>query len=240
MSQVTNHVGNRIKKYRKLKCLTLDELSKKINKSKATLSKYESGSITMDIDTLVEIGQALNLDFRELIDYPSPRKTQELSFSNSFFSQSEYYMYYYDGRSNRIISSLLVITQLTTNELLEVILYHDLEDFSDTEKAKLIFSGHIYLYDTISYLILKNQINEIEWLNITILNPFAAKIPALGILSGMVSTPLFAPIAAKCYIYQNPIDNIKDLKDKLLFSKSDLKQFKSYNMMVVNRTSQIE
>lgn len=38
-----NHVGSRIRFYRKLKNMTQDQLAAAIHKSESTLSKYESG-----------------------------------------------------------------------------------------------------------------------------------------------------------------------------------------------------
>ena len=55
MKEVSLHVGSRIRLYRKAKKLTLLALSQKIHKSKATLSKYETGDITIDIETLFDI-----------------------------------------------------------------------------------------------------------------------------------------------------------------------------------------
>ena len=61
MSKITEHVGQRIRTCRKKKGYTIEEFSKMINKSKATLSKYENGSIAIDIDTLLDIAEALGI-----------------------------------------------------------------------------------------------------------------------------------------------------------------------------------
>ena len=55
MSAFCYHVGQRIKKYRKSRGYTIEQFSVMINKSKATVSKYENGTITIDIDTLYDI-----------------------------------------------------------------------------------------------------------------------------------------------------------------------------------------
>ena len=52
MSSFSYFVGQRIKKYRKSRGYTIEQFSAMINKSKATLSKYENGAITIDIETL--------------------------------------------------------------------------------------------------------------------------------------------------------------------------------------------
>ena len=50
MGSFSYHVGQRIKKYRKSRGYTIEQFSAMINKSKATLSKYENGTITIDIE----------------------------------------------------------------------------------------------------------------------------------------------------------------------------------------------
>ena len=52
MSSFGYHVGQRIKKYRKSRGYTIEKFSAMIGKSKATVSKYENGTITIDIETL--------------------------------------------------------------------------------------------------------------------------------------------------------------------------------------------
>ena len=49
---ITEHVGNRIRMYRKHRGLTLTELAEKLNYSSSTISKYENGLISIDIETV--------------------------------------------------------------------------------------------------------------------------------------------------------------------------------------------
>ena len=80
MGSFSYHVGQRIKKYRKSRGYTIEQFSAMINKSKATLSKYENGTITIDIETLYDIAQALNIDLKCFIDYQPPVFHQEQHF----------------------------------------------------------------------------------------------------------------------------------------------------------------
>lgn len=69
MSSFGYHVGQRIKKYRKSRGYTIEKFSAMIGKSKATVSKYENGTITIDIETLYDIAQKLDIDLKCFIDY---------------------------------------------------------------------------------------------------------------------------------------------------------------------------
>lgn len=52
MSRINEHIGGRIRMYRKARELTLQQLADLIHKSRASVSKYENGEITLDVETL--------------------------------------------------------------------------------------------------------------------------------------------------------------------------------------------
>ncbi|WP_241735556.1 helix-turn-helix domain-containing protein, partial [Streptococcus oralis] len=49
------------------KGLTIQELADRLHKSKATVSKYERGEITLDVLTLQELAQILSVDLAQLL-----------------------------------------------------------------------------------------------------------------------------------------------------------------------------
>ena len=73
MSKISEHVGGRIRTFRKQQGMTLQKLADKIHKSRASLSKYENGEITLDIETLYEISEALGVELNRLTDFQSPK-----------------------------------------------------------------------------------------------------------------------------------------------------------------------
>lgn len=134
-----------------------------INKSKATLSKYENGAITIDIETLYEIAQALDIDLKCFIDYQPPMFHAEPALpKNSYFNQTLAYMYYYDGRIRQMVRSLLRFSQSVDHESVEVTLYMGVASFSDPDRCQHLFTGEMKAYDTITHMVLTNQINEAE------------------------------------------------------------------------------
>ena len=108
MGSFSNFVGHRIKKYRKSRGYTIEQFSAMINKSKATLSKYENGAITIDVETLYEISRVLDIDLKYFVDYQPPSFHDEPALlKNAYFRNSLAYMYHYDGRVRQMIRSLL-------------------------------------------------------------------------------------------------------------------------------------
>lgn len=74
MSKIKNNVsvsvGKNIKKVRKLLGLSGNELGKILGVSQQQVSRYESGTSAITIDTLIRISNALNVSVSELIiDY---------------------------------------------------------------------------------------------------------------------------------------------------------------------------
>ena len=61
MNEINIYIGGQIRKYRKANGMTLQQLADVIHKSRATVCKYESGEISIDIATLYEISQALQV-----------------------------------------------------------------------------------------------------------------------------------------------------------------------------------
>ena len=77
MNEINIYIGGQIRKYRKANGMTLQQLADVIHKSRATVCKYENGEISIDIATLYEISQALQVSFGQLTSYqptlpPSP------------------------------------------------------------------------------------------------------------------------------------------------------------------------
>ena len=61
MSEFTCYVGEQIRRYRKAGNMTLQDLADAIHKSRATICKYENGEISVDVETLYEISQVLQV-----------------------------------------------------------------------------------------------------------------------------------------------------------------------------------
>ena len=163
MGSFSNFVGHRIKKYRKSRGYTIEQFSAMINKSKATLSKYENGAITIDIETLYEISQALDIDLKYFVDYQPPTfRSEPALHKNTYFNQSLAYMYYYDGRVRQMVRSLLRFSPAPDGTSVEVTLYLRIASFDDPDRCQHLFTGEMKSYDTITHMVLNNQINEAE------------------------------------------------------------------------------
>ena len=96
MSEFTCYVGEQIRRYRKAGNMTLQDLADAIHKSRATICKYENGEISVDVETLYEISQVLQVSrgedkrarssrrrdytFTFMMDDPSAQRTVSLIY----------------------------------------------------------------------------------------------------------------------------------------------------------------
>ena len=114
MNEINVYIGGQIRKYRKANGMTLQQLADVIHKSRATVCKYESGEISIDIATLYEISQALQVSFGQLTSYqptlpPSPPPTVGTLQRSPFFQAKRLYFYFYDGRYHRLKDGVIDI-----------------------------------------------------------------------------------------------------------------------------------
>lgn len=111
---INKEIGLKIRVFRKKRGLTIEDLAKLLCKSKATVSKYERGEITIDITTLYELANTLNIQVEQLLSHPkktSPIKQTELN--PAFFSGvNQFYSYLFDGRANKIIRCVFDIVPI--------------------------------------------------------------------------------------------------------------------------------
>ncbi len=233
MKEVSIHIGGRIRLYRKAKKLTQLALAQKIHKSKATLSKYETGDITVDVETLFDIADVLGVKIQQLIDYvpPAPAGARP-KVVGGFFPQRHIYIYFYDGRTNKITRNLLEVDH--DSSVGAATFYYDLEDFERYDECRNLYYGTVEYFDTVTNFSFENQSNRMEHVVLCAVNPFDRGEQVLGLLSGISRYPIL-PISIKCILSPSPLEENEELLNKLVLSKKDMKLIKNLNMFAVEQ-----
>ena len=232
MQEVRAHVGGRIRLYRKVKHFTLTDLAARIHKSKATLSKYETGEITVDVETLFDIASALGISVQQLLDW-KPEKTEETpSGDDSFFPQNRTYVYFFDGRVRKIVRNILEVDR--GGQTPSATLYYDLASFERPESCRNLYYGKAEFFDTVSNFLFESQSNHSERVTLTALNPFDRSTEVLGMMSGMSRYPML-PISIKCILSSEPLTEDEALLEELTLTQKDMKLIKKMNMFAVEQ-----
>lgn len=214
--------------------MTIKELAYIINKSKSTVSKYEKGEISIDIETLYKIVDAIKVHIEQLLYRPANKNIDSMGSSEpAFFNGvSQFYSYLFDGRSNQLIRCVFDILSKTEDNRYKIMMYMNYKDFKNYQKCENTYWGYIEHYDALTNISLTNQDMPMEKASIQILASYLASDTKWGLFNGFSSRPMM-PIAIKMLLSQDRLKENEELIRQLKVSKDDIRLLKLYNMMSV-------
>ena len=232
--EVSLGIGQRIRYYRKSRNMTLEELAVAVNKSKATLSKYEKGQIVLDIETLYDIAGVLRVHVDQLL--VNSKQESEIVYEEvnpSFFrGLNRFYAYYYDGRIRKINRSVCdILSRAKTNQY-KLIMYMNCPDLEQYQQCENTYIGYIRHFDALSIMEVVHQTNPMEHGSVQILATFMDSEVKWGLWNGISSRPLM-PVALKMLFSKKPLKEDERLIKQLKISKDDIRTMKLYNFFAV-------
>lgn len=180
---VTSEIGAKIKYFRKSKHFSLQEMADLLYKSKSTLSKYENGQISIDIETLYAIAKVLGVHVEQLLySEPMQQDNKALYTVPAFFrTLSQFYIYYYDGRIREISRCVVDILSQAGGNHFKVMMYMNIESYEHYQNCENTYFGFLHHYDALSKLTLTNRDNPMEQVTITILASFLDAPSKMGL-----------------------------------------------------------
>ena len=202
-------LGKKLRARRRTKHMTLSDLSKKLNKSVATISKYEKGEVLISIASLLPITS-------------TDKSAAEIARYQNYFSD-KLYLYWFNGEKNCLQKAVLENKNLS----LTATMYYDVDDISNYYEANYIYEGDITYSDTCTVFILVNTKPPFDILTL--------RLPSIGINSmhvvGLISTItyFYQSIAMKVIASENPLPLNDELKNALHISSDELKNIKRTN-----------
>ena len=241
MSEFTYHVGQQVRKYRKAGKITLQQLADEIHKSRATVCKYENGEISVDIETLYEISQVLQVSMAQLTTYQAPEdrlvgNALELSNKNPFFQAKKLYFYFYDGRYQRMKDGIIDIYDKQEDSGCYEATLSICTVSATGRSSEIFYTGKVLYSDMLIRFSFVNQYNPLEEDLLYIFNPLERRDFTVGLLCGISSADLM-PCAFKCLITLKPQELTEEFRQQLLFTKKDLKRWEQLNMLMVDNWS---
>jgi DNA-binding XRE family transcriptional regulator len=189
---VMEHVGGRIRLYRKKSGLSLEELAEKICKSKASVSKYEQGKVAVDVVTLFDIAAALNITPFQLFDYTNVHKQHN---AETPFSKCDTMHLYHMG-SKKVYHSLMKTFPDGEDGQIRATLFYKIKDTLNYGNCSCIYHGSMYSHELLLSFILQNYHNTVE----NILLNFSIPVRNAAVLTGMIcgiSANRYIPTAHK-------------------------------------------
>jgi len=235
--KASKELGKNIRLLRKSKKLTLNEFAKKINKSVSTMSKYENGDISMDIDTLCEIAETLEVNVEVLIDDIMKDKFKDKYPLNVALLEEhdKLYMYYLNTKNNKLVKNMIVKVFSEKEKKYYAKLYMNINDLEDKFSCDYFYYGEFYPFDSVSSFHLENQANKMEKLTISFNNPFSNNNITNGIMLGIYGDTM-RPGIVKILVSAQIIEDDEILNANLKFSKEELKDIKKQNAFSIDRS----
>jgi len=233
MSEINIQIGKQIRTFRKMRKLTLDQLSDRIHKSKSTISKYERGEISVDIETLYEIADALQIHVEQLLYYRDSKRTvisSQDTIPTFFRGISQFYSYLYDGRSKSIIRCVFDVLSETENHKYKIMMYMNYKNFENYQDCENTYWGYIEHYDALTRISLINHDTPMEKASVQILASYLDSDTKWGLFNGFSSRPMM-PIAIKMLFSKTRLKEDFALIDQLKVSRDDIRLLKLYNML---------
>ncbi len=232
---INRHIGTRIRTHRKNLGMTIQSLADKIYKSRATVSKYETGEISLDMVTLFNVASALQVTPNQLIDYrvetPSDNGLRA-SALKTFHNAQRLYFYFYDGRYNRLKDGVIDILpdkeghQHTATLTISVVT-------EDGKSSEIYYLGTVTYSDRLIRFSFTNQYNTLEESLLYIFNPLELRDSTYGMLCGISSADM-RPCAFKCLVTLTSQQYSDELKKHLRLTRDELKESKKLNMLVID------
>jgi len=232
MENISKTVGTRVRRFRKERGMTAQQLAEAIHKSKATISKYESGEIALDVPTLYEIAAVLHLHADELL----PREGAEPPIVNHaenipylFRDATQFYAYYFDGRNGQLIRCVMDVLSQEDDGRFRIAFYMNYKDYEQYQVCEHIYYGYMEHFDVLTNIYGDSRDTPIEKISIKILGSFQDVQYKWGLWSGVSSRPIM-PVALKMLFSKKRLKEDRELVSHLKISKEDVRLMKTYNM----------
>jgi transcriptional regulator with XRE-family HTH domain len=230
ITNFSSKVGAKIRTYRKARKISLNELSAKINKSKGTISKYESGSIAIDIMTLYEIALFLQVGVAKLVECVD---NEPISPPKIFDSKLPSTLYMYHSHHQKYYTSIINLGIKQENGNITTTLYYKT---SESEAASIkcanIYHGNLICSSTHLNFSLTNFHNKTDILYLLFHIPMEITEAYPGMLLGLQNSNM-RPASTKVLLSHNPLGK-SCLERNLKFSHKDWRKLKTGSYFTIN------
>ncbi len=212
--------GNLLRKARKAKNISSEELANAIHKTRATIYKYERDEIVPDLITVLEICNYLDISFNDLTYIDTIEETKENS--NNPFNVNKLYIYYL-GFKHMAVFELEIKPE---NGFQKVYFKH-------AETGRIYFVGTLESVHDIAYITMKNYYatnKKFEKIEIIINLKYTSDDRYMGVIVGTDDTTNI-PIAKKCILLKQMLneddeEDKKETENRLKISDEEIENIK--------------
>ena len=221
-------LGKKLRAYRRQRDLTMGPVAKRLNKSVATVSKYENGDIEIGLDVLYDYCSLLNVDVTLLL---TPSGGEGLVKGNERYTSSFIdflWLYWYKHVEKKIHISAVQCD----NASMKATFLHDVRSYKNIYDCDFIYHGEVTYSDHNIDFHFKNIGAPYDMISMRL--PTLVKQREYRI--GMILSTDFAyrSVAIKCLTSKKPILNQDFLIEKLKISPGEIKKIREVNFFVTD------
>lgn len=227
---ILEYVGSRIRLYRKTSGLTMDELARKVHKSKSSISKYESGQIAVDIATLFDIAQALDVSTNQLMDYSPPSQYTTPLTGNNIFDQADSLYLFHMYRKTIHLSIIHFGPEDSIGKT--ATMFYKVDDADNLEQCDCIYHGHMHSHSTVLNFVFRNYHNPAENILLNFCIPMRKTSILVGMISGLGMNTMM-PTARKTILSTDQLIPGDRLRELLTLGSETLREMKNNNVLVI-------
>lgn len=222
--------GENIKKFRKIKGLSQENLATSIGKTTATIARYESGDIIPNAEQIQTICNELGIYEYELFN--STKKINNVESSINPFNTDLLYLYYiaYYPKSKKYDKAKFRLKLIQKPDFCKV-------DFMEYKKDFIYLSGYLQADKHIAVFVFENyKENNLRFeLSHIILN-IARGTNKLMLGTFHCTNGQYTPSIRKCIISKNDIDFTDELLEKLKITDTEKENLNKNNILYLDIT----
>mgnify|MGYP002586101967 FL=1 len=222
--------GENIRKFRRARGLSQENLATAINKTPATIARYENGEITPNAEHIHLICNELGIYEYELFN--SSKKLTNIENSINPFNTDTLYLYYiaYYPKSKKYGKGKFKLKLTSKPDLCKV-------DFMEYKKDVNYLSGYLQADNHIAVFVFENyKENNLRFELSHIIVNIARGTNKLMLGTFHCTNGEYTPSIRKCIVSKNDIEFTDDLLEKLKITNSEKEGLDKNNILYLDIT----
>ncbi len=222
--------GENIRKFRRARGLSQENLATAINKTPATIARYENGEITPNAEHIHLIYNELGIYEYELFN--SSKKLTNIENSINPFNTDTLYLYYiaYYPKSKKYGKGKFKLKLTSKPDLCKV-------DFMEYKKDVNYLSGYLQADNHIAVFVFENyKENNLRFELSHIIVNIARGTNKLMLGTFHCTNGEYTPSIRKCIVSKNDIEFTDDLLEKLKITNSEKEGLDKNNILYLDIT----
>lgn len=220
--------GNRIREIRKSKGLSTENLAMMINKSQSIISRYESGIVLPDAETISILCDALEINESDLFNSNDRINNKDMSINP--FETKILYLYYraFNKSKNKFTRGKFKLVIRKKDNIFKV-------DMTDYKTDKIYLSGNMLADGNIAIFLLENYKPVSPRLEVTeiILN-ISDCMDRLMTGTLTCTNGNYVPSIRKCIISRDDVEYDNKIEELLKISDKDKEQLIKENVLHID------